>query len=141
MWILSKEKILTADNLQKRRWPCHEHCVLCNGPLETSVHLSFNCAFAKAVWNQVFIWEGINTDLLQMQDEPNHFRTWWEQVVPQISKDQRRKFNGIVIYTCWNLWKERNRRIFNNVFQSPSEVAARIKEDIDQRRRALRTFG
>jgi len=66
MWILIKEKILTADNLQKRRWPCHEHCVLCNGPLETAVHLCFNCGFAKAVWNQVFTWEGINTDLLQM---------------------------------------------------------------------------
>jgi uncharacterized Fe-S cluster-containing radical SAM superfamily protein len=47
----------------------------------------------------------------------------------------------MVIYICWNLWKERNRRIFNNAFQSPSEVAARVKEDIDQRRRALRIIG
>jgi hypothetical protein len=47
----------------------------------------------------------------------------------------------MVIYTCWNLWKERNRRIFDNAFQSAREVAMRIKEDIDQRRRALRIIG
>jgi len=43
----------------------------------------------------------------------------------------------MVIYTYWNLWKERNRRIFNNTQESASQVASRIKEDIEQRRRAL----
>jgi len=38
-WLLMHDKILTADNLQKRGWPHHEHCVLCNGPLETGLHL------------------------------------------------------------------------------------------------------
>jgi len=141
MWIFIHEKILTTDNLQKRQWPYHEHCALCNGPLETAVHLCLNCGFAKVVWNQIFTWEGVNIELLQMQDEPIHFRTWWEQAAPQVSKDQRRKFNGMVIYTCWNLWKECNRRIFDNAFQSAREVAMRIKEDIDQRRRALRIIG
>jgi len=38
-----------------------------------------------------------------------------------------------VIYTFWNLWKERNRRIFNNKMETVLQVAARIKEDIEQR--------
>ena len=39
VWILVREKILTADNLQKRGWPHHDQCALCNGPLETCLHL------------------------------------------------------------------------------------------------------
>jgi hypothetical protein len=36
-----------------------------------------------------------------------------------------------------NLWKERNRRIFQNVPESAWQVAFRIKEDISQKKRAL----
>jgi hypothetical protein len=43
----------------------------------------------------------------------------------------------MVIYTSWNIWKERNRRIFNNTHESAMQVALRVKEDIEQRKRAL----
>jgi len=42
-----------------------------------------------------------------------------------------------MIYTFWNLWKEMNRRIFNNAAETVLHVAARIKEDIDLRKRAF----
>jgi len=42
-----------------------------------------------------------------------------------------------MIYTFWNLWKELNRRIFNNVTETVLQVAAGIKEDIDLRKRAF----
>jgi hypothetical protein len=45
--------------------------------------------------------------------------------------------HGTVIYTLWNIWKERNRRIFNNTHESAMQVALRVKEDIEQRKRAL----
>jgi hypothetical protein len=48
-WILVQDKILMAHNLQKRGWPHQEHCVLCNGPLETGFHQCLCCPFAKAV--------------------------------------------------------------------------------------------
>ena len=38
----------------------------------------------------------------------------------------------MVIYIMWNLWKERNRRIFENKFQSAQQVAERVKEDLVQ---------
>jgi hypothetical protein len=62
--------------------------------------------------------------------------SWWEKVVTVVPLTERKRFNGMVIYTFWNLWKERNRRIFNN-YESVMQVAARIKYDIEQRRRAF----
>ena len=41
----------------------------------------------------------------------------------------------MVIYTFWNIWKARNRRIFNNTSETVVQVAARIKDDIEQRKR------
>jgi len=106
------DKILTADNLQKRGWPHHEHCVLCNGPLETGLHLSLLCPFAKAVWSQVLSWE--NFDVQLPQQDPQCLATWWEDVASMVPKQERRTFTGVLIYVVWNLWKERNMRIFKN---------------------------
>jgi hypothetical protein len=58
-----------------------------------------------------------------------------------VTKEERRRFNGLVIYTCWNLWKERNSRIFSNAYEPALQVASRIKEDIAQRKRAIERAG
>ena len=52
-------------------------------------------------------------------------------------KSERRRLNGVVIYTFWNIWIERNRRIFNNEIETVPQVAARIKKDIEQMKRAF----
>jgi len=54
-----------------------------------------------------------------------------------VPRSERRRLNGVVIYAFWNIWKERNRRIFDNLIETVPQVAVRIKEDIQQRKRAL----
>jgi hypothetical protein len=41
----------------------------------------------------------------------------------------------------WNLWKERNRRIFQNEHKTAQQIASMTKEDIGQRHRALAMAG
>jgi hypothetical protein len=43
----------------------------------------------------------------------------------------------MVICTLWNIWKERNRIIFSNHHELAMQVALRVKEDINQRKRAI----
>jgi hypothetical protein len=50
----------------------------------------------------------------------------------RVPKQDRRRFNGIVIYIMWNLWKERNRRIFENMAKTAQQVASLTKKDIVQ---------
>ena len=131
-------KILTADNFQKRGWPQQEHCVLCNGPLETEVHLSLLCPFARAVWDQVLSWENFRVHL--PQQDPTGMAKWWEEA-SKVPKQERKRFNGILIYIVWNLWKERNRTIFENAHMTAQQVTSLAKEDIMQRHKAMTFAG
>ena len=124
--------------MEKRGRPHEEHCVLCNGPLETGLHLCLCCLFAKAVWSQILAWEHFDGLIGQQQNDPSNIRQWWENASSKVPCPERRRFNGMVIYIFWNLWKERNRRIFNNTYETVMQVAARIKDDTEQRRRAFR---
>ena len=72
--ILVQDKILTAHNLQKRGWPHQEHCVLCNSPLETGLHLCLCCPFVKVVWDQILSWKNFTQLQQPPQADPIHIR-------------------------------------------------------------------
>ena len=126
-----------GSNMQTRDWPHQDNCIVCNGPLETGLHLCLLCPLAKSVWTQVLTWEHFDVQLIQHDVDPSKINSWWEEAAQKVPKDQRRRFNGMVIYVLWNLWKERNRRIFENRFQTAKQVAPRAKEEIDMRKRVL----
>ena len=110
---------------------------MCNGPLETGLHLCPLCPVAKEVWCIVLAWEHFDTDLIRHQTQPTEIRTWWEQAATKVPKERRRHFNGVVIYTMWNIWKERNGRIFQVAAMDDRQVALKAKEDINMRFRVL----
>ena len=89
------------------------------------------CPFAKAVWNQVLVWEDLDTQIANTQPEPMHIDDWWDKATQKVPK-----LLNVLIYTIWNIWKERNRRIFNNTSESPMQVASRVREDVVQRKGA-----
>jgi hypothetical protein len=124
-----------------RDWSHQDNCVMCNRPLETGVHLCLFCPLVKSVWTQVLTWEHFNVQLIQHDVDPSEIISWWEAAAQKVPKYQRRRFNGMIIYILWNLWKERNCRIFENRFQTAEQVASRAKENIEMRKRALTTPG
>jgi hypothetical protein len=50
-WLVMHDRVLTADNLAKRNWPCDQYCPLCECMEETTPHLLTLCNYTKAVWN------------------------------------------------------------------------------------------
>ena len=55
---------------------------------------------------------------------------WWDRFICPLSKDERRRRSGHFLYTIWNIWKERNRRIFIGTRLTHLEVAAIALDDI-----------
>ena len=58
---------------------------------------------------------------------------WWDATIAGIPKDRRREASGAIMYSIWGVWKERNRRVFQNKVLQTDAVAALVHEEMAQR--------
>ena len=65
LWLLSKNKVLTRDNLAKRQKVDTESCLFCNEH-ETAQHLLFYCVVAQLLW--VSVLQTINLNIKSFID-------------------------------------------------------------------------
>ncbi|OEL18926.1 hypothetical protein BAE44_0020055, partial [Dichanthelium oligosanthes] len=49
------------------------------------------------------------------------------------------RVKAALMYTAWNIWKERNRKIFEGRSEQPVQGVRRIKEEIEMRRKVCRS--
>jgi hypothetical protein len=92
---------------------------------ETTEHLT-NCNFTEAAWNQV----ASKFSLPSYNDMPGPVQ-WILKLVSGGSKKKRRKENWICSAFFWLIWKERNKRIFENKHSSAMQVARLAQEEIN----------
>jgi hypothetical protein len=137
-WTLLHKKILTANNLIKRQWPNDPICKLCRIDHETPTHLCKDCDFTKHVWTLLKQWFGLTAINTVGTNGPLH--NYWRKCRVKFDKTQRRTFDGVMIYFWWNIWKERNRRTFQNKSLRPEEVAFLCKDEVEQYKSATRTY-
>jgi hypothetical protein len=103
-WLAFHNKILTWDNLQRKGKAGPSRCCLCGKMAENSKHIFIDCVFTRSVWeksakmlNCNFLWAG--QSLMESMDN-------WVQ-----NKNLSKRLS---IITCWIIWKERNRTLFDN---------------------------
>lgn len=58
---------------------------------------------------------------------------WWNDMLAGLPKEFKRQRASAMIYTVWNIRKERNRRAFEGQCSTPQRVLALIKEEIKTR--------
>jgi mannosylglycoprotein endo-beta-mannosidase len=134
MWLILQSKVLTADKLIARNWPCDPRCILCDQALETAVHLCLHCVFAREVWHLVTTWAG---GFFQPPTLTDSLEGWWNASVHARPQQQKRLIAAYQMYTVWNLWKERNRRIFDGIYMTATSVFYLIKQEMQMRVIAL----
>ena len=49
---------------------------------------------------------------------------------------RHRQQGTVIVYTAWNLWKERCRRVFNNKAQNEQHLLPAIKDDVQAHQQA-----
>jgi hypothetical protein len=128
MWLAVHKRCLTADNLQKRNWPHNPTCALCQAADEDCTHLFLHCRFTQQVWQRFRTWTKASFPI-----PGNDFRSteeWWIAARKVAPKTIRRDFDTISILLHWQIWKERNARIFQNEFCTVDRVLELIIEEI-----------
>nr|CAD1841683.1 unnamed protein product [Ananas comosus var. bracteatus] len=112
IWLAVRNKVLTTDNLMKRGWHGPTICVLCNLEGESLTHILFSCSFASSVWNCIMPPAGLNFTGTRSMVEGLDAR--WTRMRRSAPAKYQNYIDLTFAAFCWEIWKERNRRIFEN---------------------------
>lgn len=98
LFLFLKGKILTREVLRRRNFQCELRCEMCNDQqVESALHLFFRCRHAQAIWSGLGLRGG------------NQYQTVGESWKEVSDRDSILASSAI-----WELWKCRNRAIFDN---------------------------
>jgi hypothetical protein len=103
LWLLSKNKILTQDSLDKRRRVDDHSCVFCS-ELETTNHFLFECVMAWRAWEVISEVHGVQIKSSYESVAGKWMYNKWFGVVNMVSS-----------FVWWSMWKLRNSLCFQDV--------------------------
>uniref|UniRef100_A0A0A8Z6H5 Uncharacterized protein n=1 Tax=Arundo donax TaxID=35708 RepID=A0A0A8Z6H5_ARUDO len=87
-----------------------------------------HCSYTKEVMEMIRIW---SNGLVRLPSQAETItKDWWNALIQECSRAQRRKTTAIVMVALWNVWKERNQRVFEDKTSLPSHVFSLIKEEL-----------
>jgi len=130
MWSVYDRKILTWDNIRKRGVLGPSRCLLCGEQEETMEHLLNNCYFTSWLWD-------IFTKIFQQSDRDrgsifNTLIRWRGNFLDhEIINSAWTLTPSFII---WNVWKDRNKRIFKEEKNPPylpfETILKQLKETV-----------
>jgi hypothetical protein len=119
-WHALLGKAPTADNLVKKNRPCDPCCALCYCLPENADHLLTECNFTEAVWDKVALHFQVHHAICQFQK--GNVMDWIASIAVSCSRKEQCLNGGIVLSFWWHIWKERNRRVFDQKESSSLQV-------------------
>jgi hypothetical protein len=84
--------------------------------------------YAREVWHLCL--RGIGLNIVEPQ-RSIAFEAWWLAAKSLVRKEDRKRFDSLVILVAWMLWKQRNARVFGNTrdFCNAALLVSRIREE------------
>jgi hypothetical protein len=136
-WTAMHQKILMADNLAARGMQHNQNCPLCNGQAEDAKHLLTGCPFSLEVIRLIWAWFNLPGNPTPASSSQGT-AAWLSSSVARAGAAQVRHTTVILLYCWWNIWKERNRCIFESLHRNEFQVASGTKQEIELYRLAFR---
>ncbi|KAJ6359838.1 hypothetical protein OIU77_003945 [Salix suchowensis] len=97
-------------------------CVLCNGHDENHDHLFFGCSFSSSIWLDI-------SSRAQIVWQAGNWSQAWQDIAVRCSNkhNPRHRLVGLALASSiYHIWKERNKRIFDQHFSN----SQKIRDDI-----------
>lgn len=127
-WLIIQNRVWTADRLQKRGWPNCGTCKLCNQAQESASHLLFKCRFTICVWSRVKNWLGLQDVNPATWHTMRNVKEWWNEAIHKQGQSKK-AMASLAMLVSWEIWKERNARVFRNNASTLSMLVTKIKDE------------
>lgn len=123
-YFMLNERLLTHANMLTRSMNCDPRCIMCEECLlETTVHLMFECRFAKEVWFR--LGQVAPTTFTNVAREEMEIADAWESFL-LLARGNCSRMRELVLFACWYVWKARNSKIFRDENVIPRILSERI---------------
>eukprot|EP00253_Pinus_taeda_P006734 PITA_06734 len=126
LWLVGHKKILTWDKLRKRNFQGPSICHNCFKNEETLQHLLDTCPIANQLWQKVGF--RCQKRCRGPGNIVDTIRQWTKS--PYDCEILNYMWNIIPGIVLWNIWKERNRRIFKSQNSHIEEVWSRVQGNL-----------
>ena len=99
-----------------------------NPPVSSAVrHILFECRYSRRIWTDAATWMGCQNLLTCLGSGRPTVCDYWKALATSQSASPKGLKTAIILI-AWEIWKERNARVFNNKFTMPSVLMQRIKD-------------
>lgn len=136
VWPLMLDRLWCADRLQRRGWPNNYFCPLCIRNLETSLHLLWECPAARQIWHLAASLFGCEALDPATWPKAESSKGYWLAIATADTDGHRRGIKSMLILISWEIWLERNNRVFNNKIAAPADTIQAIRRTIESWRLA-----
>nr|GMC79836.1 LINE-type retrotransposon LIb DNA [Ipomoea batatas] len=109
LWLAVKNKLLTNEVRVRRQLTDDSSCMACGELCESVDHILMHCDVARACWRIT------HTPTSFMLGAASPFLQWLKHNCPSTNTMSGIPWTLTFSYTCWELWKARNRSIFDRV--------------------------
>jgi hypothetical protein len=128
-WLVLHQRLWTAERRKRHDLQDDDDCALCGQAPESIEHLFLGCVFTRELWFKLLAPVGLQV-LVPWSDE--RIGDWWMQQRGRFHYQSRPIFDCLVMLLCWCVWKERNRRTFDNILSSIVAVARAAAAEADE---------
>ncbi|CAN1279111.1 Putative ribonuclease H protein At1g65750 [Linum perenne] len=122
IWRLGRGAVPTREALRGRRIDVPVTCGVCDGQVESSLHLSLDCPFIRECWVRAGVWSIVQTCMTGV----SVFADWLRATLQSDDKEVTRT----IFIILWHMWRERNARVWDNKRASAMWVVKMAMDDL-----------
>ncbi|CAN0836858.1 Putative ribonuclease H protein At1g65750 [Linum grandiflorum] len=115
LWLASHNRLLTNEERGRRHLTNQVICSLCSTHTESCIHILRDCHFARLVWRLVL------PQVITSEELSSDWSIWLDTHIRH-REDEHSLIFGVAV---WLLWRARNKRVFEQAIETPTEVAHR----------------
>lgn len=96
------------------------------------MHLSMWSGWTRQVWTMILQQLGLLPSSYHPWPSVSHFSSWWYNAIKGVPKDLRKgfeNFNSLTILVAWEIWKQRNSCVFEEVRPNVQVVQQTVADE------------